>query len=118
MRDLRATRRFGRVEDAGESLLQTPAFAWLSRSGFVARAVVSAIIGMLALELALGSEGSVTNQQGALPVDYTPNKAVGLDGAPAEPAHNSCSPFPLAVVAAGPVAFALSSLSDARYRRV
>jgi len=51
-------------------------------------------------------------------IDYNPNKAVGLDGALAELAHTSCSPFLLTVVAAGLIAFALSSLSDARYRRV
>jgi Domain of Unknown Function (DUF1206) len=118
MRDLRAMRGFDRVEDAGESLLQTPAFAWSSRSGFVARAVVSAIIGILALKLAVGSGGRLPNQQGALLIDYNPNKAVGLDGALAKLAHNSYGPFLLAVVAAGLIAFALYSLSDARYRRI
>src|SRR3954452_17516826 len=38
----------------------------LARSGFVARGVVYAIIGVLAVKLAVGSEGEATNQQGAL----------------------------------------------------
>ena len=39
--------------------------AWLARTGLVARGVVYGIIGLLALKLAVGSEGSTTNQQGA-----------------------------------------------------
>jgi hypothetical protein len=74
--------------------------------------------GILALKVALGSGGRLTNQQGALPIDYNPNKAVGLDGALAKLAHDSCSPFLLAVVDPGLLAFALYSLSDARYRKV
>ena len=38
----------------------------LSRTGFVARGVVYAIIGPLALDLAVGQGGKITNQQGAL----------------------------------------------------
>ena len=51
-------------------------------------------------------------------VDFNPNKAVGLDGALAKLANNSYGPLLLGVVAAGLVAFALYSLSDARYRRI
>ena len=51
---------------ARESFVQSPAFEWLSRAGFVARALIYAIIGILALKLALGQGGKVTNQQGAL----------------------------------------------------
>lgn len=41
-------------------------FEVLSRGGFVARAVVYALIGVLAVKLALGDGGRATNQQGAL----------------------------------------------------
>lgn len=51
---------------ARESFVQSPAFEWFSRAGFVARALIYGIIGTLALKLALGQGGKVTNQQGAL----------------------------------------------------
>ncbi len=50
----------------GESFVQSHAFEWLSRAGFVARALIYGIIGILALKLALGHGGKLTNQQGAL----------------------------------------------------
>ncbi|MFI5038414.1 MAG: DUF1206 domain-containing protein [Solirubrobacterales bacterium] len=43
-----------------------PRLRWLARAGFVARGVVYAIIGVLAVKLAAGSGGKTTNQQGAL----------------------------------------------------
>ncbi|HSC21889.1 MAG TPA: DUF1206 domain-containing protein, partial [Solirubrobacterales bacterium] len=39
---------------------------WLARAGLVARGVVYGLIGVLALELALGEGGKTTDQQGAL----------------------------------------------------
>jgi len=54
------------VGAAGERFVRSAAFEWLSRAGFVARAVVYAVIGILALKLALGQGGTLTNQQGAL----------------------------------------------------
>jgi Domain of Unknown Function (DUF1206) len=65
MRDLRSTREFGRAEVAGKSFVQSTAFEWLSRAGFVARGAVYAIIGVLALKLAIGQGGKLTNQEGA-----------------------------------------------------
>src|SRR5947209_1630762 len=50
----------------GARFVQTRTFAVLSRAGFVARALVYGIIGLLALELATGHGGKITNQQGAL----------------------------------------------------
>jgi hypothetical protein len=50
----------------GDKVAHTAAFEWLSRAGFVARATVYLIIGVLALGLALGIGGKATNQQGAL----------------------------------------------------
>src|SRR5712671_2906103 len=49
-----------------ETFVQSSAFEMLSRAGFVARALIYAIIGVLALKLALGHGGKLTNQQGAL----------------------------------------------------
>jgi hypothetical protein len=50
---------------AGEGFVRTPAFEVLSRAGFVARALVYGIIGVLAFELVIGHGGKITNQQGA-----------------------------------------------------
>ena len=51
-------------------------------------------------------------------IDFNPSNAVGLDGALAKLAHHGYGPVLLGVVAAGLVAFALYSLSDALYRRI
>jgi len=51
---------------AREGAVRSTGFEWLSRSGFVARGLIYAIIGVLALKLALGQGGKLTNQQGAL----------------------------------------------------
>jgi hypothetical protein len=66
MQELRTTSALASAEGAGESFVQTPAFEWISRAGFVARALVYGIIGILALKVALGEGGKLTNQQGAL----------------------------------------------------
>lgn len=50
----------------GERIARTPQFEWLARAGLTARGVVYVIIGVLAVELALGQGGKATNQQGAL----------------------------------------------------
>lgn len=51
---------------AGNEFARSATFEWLSRAGFVARGVIYGIIGLLALQLALGTGGKATNQQGAL----------------------------------------------------
>jgi hypothetical protein len=56
----------GSAGASGESFVQSHAFEWLSRAGFVARALIYGIIGILALKLAFGQGGKLTNQQGAL----------------------------------------------------
>ena len=56
----------GRARSASERFVNTPLFAILSRAGFVARALVYGIIGLLAFELVVGHGGKITNQQGAL----------------------------------------------------
>ena len=50
----------------GDRLARTHEFEALARAGLAARGVVYAIIGLLALKLALGDGGKATNQQGAL----------------------------------------------------
>ena len=50
----------------GHDLARTRQFEWLARAGIAARGVIYAIIGVLAIKLALGSGGKTTNQQGAL----------------------------------------------------
>ena len=76
---------------------------WIGTWGHLARAVVFGMIGVFVIKAA---------------VDYNPSKAVGLDGALAKLANHSYGSWLLGIVAAGLVAFALYSLSDARYRRI
>jgi hypothetical protein len=71
--------------------------------GHLARMVVFGLVGVFLIKAA---------------IDFNPNKAVGLDGVLAKLAHHSYGPVLLGIVAAGLVAFALYSLSDARYRRI
>lgn len=56
----------GGVHRAGEGIEGSHLFEALARAGFVARGLVYGIIGVLALRLALGDGGKITNQQGAL----------------------------------------------------
>jgi hypothetical protein len=71
--------------------------------GHLARMVVFGLVGVFLIKAS---------------ADYSPSKAVGLDGALAKIVHRSYGPFALGIVAAGLVAFALYSLSDARYRKI
>jgi hypothetical protein len=66
MHNSRSTRLLDSAEVAGKSFVRSPAFEWLSRAGFVARALIYGIMGVLALKLAFGHGGKLTNQQGAL----------------------------------------------------
>jgi Domain of Unknown Function (DUF1206) len=76
---------------------------WIGTLGHLARMVVFGLIGVFLIKAA---------------VDYNPAKAVGLDGALAKLANHSYGSVLLGIVAAGLIAFALYSLSDARYRRI
>jgi hypothetical protein len=90
-----------KVEEMGPSVKK-----WISRLGTVghlARMVVFGLVGVFLIKAA---------------IDFNPSKAVGLDGALAKIVHRSYGPFLLGVVAAGLIAFALYSLSDARYRKI
>ena len=55
-----------RAEAEGERVARRDEFEWLARAGLVARGVVYAVIGVLAVKLALGDGGKATDQQGAL----------------------------------------------------
>jgi Domain of Unknown Function (DUF1206) len=76
---------------------------WIGTFGHLARTVVFGLVGIFLIKAA---------------VEYDPNKAVGLDGALAKLANHTYGEWLLGVVAAGLIAFALYSLSDARYRRI
>jgi Domain of Unknown Function (DUF1206) len=77
--------------------------SWVGTIGHLARMVVFVLSGWFLVKAA---------------VDFDPKKAVGLDGALAKLQHNSLGPVLLGIVALGLIAFALYSLSDARYRRI
>src|SRR4051794_40773486 len=51
---------------AGNAVARSDGFEGLARAGFVARGVVYAIIGILAIKLAFGAGGKTTDQQGAM----------------------------------------------------
>lgn len=55
-----------RAEATAQDVEQSTAFELLSRAGFAARATVYAVIGILAIKLALGAGGKTTDQGGAL----------------------------------------------------
>jgi hypothetical protein len=66
MQNSQSTSALDSAGATGESFVQSSAFEWLSRAGFVARGLIYGIIGVLALKLAIGHGGRLTNQQGAL----------------------------------------------------
>ena len=79
---------------------------WITRLGVfghLARMVVFALVGVFLIKAAR---------------DYNAKAAIGLDGALAKIVHASYGPWLLGIVASGLIAFALYSLSDARYRRI
>jgi hypothetical protein len=55
-----------RAQGKGSDFARSRQFEWLARAGIATRGVIYAIIGVLAIKLALGSGGETTNQQGAL----------------------------------------------------
>lgn len=98
------TRKF--LDDSKTEQMGPLTLRWVTRIGTVghlARMVVFTLIGVFLLKAAL---------------DYAPREAIGLDGALAKVAHQSYGPLLLGIVAAGLIAFALYSLTDARYRRI
>ena len=79
------------------------AFAALGVAGYCARGVTFLMIGYGLIKAA---------------IDYSPQSAVGLDGALQELIHAADGPLLLGIVAAGVIAFGLFSIADARYHRV
>ena len=55
-----------RTRESGDRFARSRQFAWLAGAGLVARGLVYALMGALALGLALGIGGKTTSQQGAL----------------------------------------------------
>ena len=76
---------------------------WIGTFGLLARMVVFVLVGVFLIKAA---------------VEYDPSEAVGIDGALAKLANSPQGPLLLGVVAAGLIAFAIYSFSDARYRRI
>jgi hypothetical protein len=56
----------GAARGKGSDFARTPQFEWLARAGLVARGAIYAIVGVLAIQVAIGSGGKTTDQQGAL----------------------------------------------------
>jgi hypothetical protein len=90
-----------KTEDMDEKVER--AYTRIGQVGYLARAVVFALIGFFVLRAAL---------------DYDPDKAIGLDGALAKLAHAPLGPLALGAVAVGLLAFGLYSALDTRYRRL
>jgi hypothetical protein len=59
-------RSVDQARSAGDGFVNSRAFEVISRAGFVARALIYGIIGVLAFEVAIGQGGKITNQQGAM----------------------------------------------------
>jgi hypothetical protein len=55
-----------KAKGQGERVAHSDTFEWLARAGLVARGVVYAVVGILAIKLAVGEGGKTTDQQGAL----------------------------------------------------
>jgi len=56
----------GDVRSEGRRATQSPAFEALARIGFIARGVIYATIGLLAIQVAIHSSNEKTNQRGAM----------------------------------------------------
>jgi hypothetical protein len=94
------------LEDSKTEEMSARMRRWIGRVGTVghlARMVVFGLVGIFLIKAA---------------IDYNPSSAVGLDGALAKLLHQPYGSYLLGIVAAGLIAFAVYSLSDARYRRI
>jgi hypothetical protein len=94
------------LEDSKTEQMSPEMKRWIARVGtvgYLARMVVFGLVGIFLIKAA---------------IDYNPSAAVGLDGALAKLAHQTYGSYLLGIVAVGLIAFAVYSLSDARYRRI
>ena len=94
------------LEDSKTESMSPRVRRWVEIAGTVGHLARMVVFGMIGVFLVVSA------------VNYDPRRAVGLDGALATLAHSPGGPVALGVVAAGFVAFALYSISDARYRRI
>ena len=76
---------------------------WIGLVGYLARMVVFGLVGLFLVKAAL---------------DFDPKEAVGLDGALGKLLEHPYGPVLLGLVAAGLIAFAVYSWTDAWYRRI
>jgi hypothetical protein len=98
------TRKFLEDSKTEEMSAETEkAIGLIGMVGHVARAVVFTLVGVFLIRAA---------------VTYEAKEAVDLDGALAKLLQQSYGPWLLGIVAAGLIAFAVYSISDARYRRI
>ncbi len=94
------------LKDSKTEEMSVPVRQWVTRIGVVghlARMIVFGLVGVFLIKAA---------------VQYNPSAAIGLDGALRKLAAQTYGSVLLGLVAAGLIAFALYSLSDARYRRI
>jgi len=94
------------LKDSKTEEMSVPVRHWVTRIGVVghlARMIVFGLVGVFLIKAA---------------VEYNPSTAIGLDGALRKLADQTYGSVLLGLVAAGLIAFALYSLSDARYRRI
>jgi hypothetical protein len=94
------------LKDSKTELMGRRMEHWIARVGtvgYLARMVVFGLVGIFLIKAAL---------------DYNPQAAVGLDGALAKLAQQTYGSYLLGIVSAGLIAFAIYSLTDARYRRI
>lgn len=94
------------LEDSKTEEMSAGMRQWISRIGMVghlARMVVFMLVGYFLVKAA---------------VQFDAQEAVGLDGALAEVVNGSYGKLLLGIVAVGLMAFAVYSVSDARYRRI
>jgi hypothetical protein len=66
MPDQGSTSQLSTAKRAGGDFVDSTAFEWFSRAGFLARGAVYAVIGILALKVAVGHGGKLESQKGAL----------------------------------------------------
>jgi hypothetical protein len=98
------SKKFLEYSKTGEMSRQVlKAFTAIGVVGLVARAVAFALIGIFVFKAAL---------------DYSPNDAVGIDGALARLTQHAYGTAALFVVACGLIAFGVYSMADARYRKI
>ena len=94
------------LEDSKTEEMSPAVKQWITRIGtigHVARAVIFGLVGIFLVKAA---------------IDYKAKEAIGLEGALTKLVNTTYGPWLLGAVALGLIAFAVYSISDARYRRI